>query len=120
MNLLPFLIILFLVGGNTLGGLKDLLARIDFSSFAPLFPLLGIKPEFADFICSEEFSSLLEGRADLNAILPLLAKFTRGKEEATSPSDDGNIKKQDRGQALDPIRKIAASDIEAALGNFFE
>ena len=110
MNLLPIVLLLFVFGGGSLQGMKDLLSRIDLSSFSPLFPFLGIDKKTADFLCGEEFSSLLEGNADVRSLLPVLGNLFLKKAEETSPK---------KPLSLDPIRNIATGDIEAALGNYF-
>ena len=83
MNLLPIVLLLFVFGGGSLQGMTDLLSRIDLSSFSPLFPFLGIDKKTADFLCGEEFSSLLEGNADVRSLLPVLGKLFLKKNENT-------------------------------------
>ncbi len=119
MNFLPVVLLLFVFGGGSLQGMKDLLSRIDISSFSPLFPFLGIDKKTADFLCGEEFSSLLEGNADLKSLLPLLGNLFRGETEKTDKGSDSEETPPKKPASLDPIRNIATGDIEAALGSYF-
>ena len=119
MNFLPIVFLLFVFGGGSLQGMKDLLSRIDLSSFSPLFPFLGIDKKTADFLCGEEFSSLLEGNADVRSLLPVLGNLFLKKNEDPEEKNEAEETSPKKPLSLDPIRNIATGDIEAALGNYF-
>ena len=51
--LLPVFLVLVLFGGEKTKSVTELLSRIDFASFRPVFNLLGVNGKTVDFLCSE-------------------------------------------------------------------
>ena len=118
MNVLPLVILFLLLSGDKLSDVKNLLAKIDFKSFAPILKILGVNDKLTDFISSDEFSELVGGDLDLKKIIGALSAFGSFGKKETPPeenSDDeinGDLK-------LDPIKDVASTDIEENLGSFF-
>lgn len=118
-NILLGLLLIYLLGGNSLSGLTDLISKIDFASFAPLLRLLGMDEKTVDFISSEEFSSAMGEGADLKKLLPLiLSSGILTKKQPPENNSDGE-KTVDENIALDPIKNVASTEIEENLGSFF-
>ena len=83
MNILPLLLIGVLLGGERFSSLKELIQKIDFPSFTPVFQLLGVDKKTIDFLSSEEFSNSISN-GDLKSLLPLLAPiFTKSSQVKT-------------------------------------
>ena len=59
--LLPIFLILLLFGGDRTRGVGELLSRVDFASFKPVFDMLGVKKEIVDFLSSDEFENSISG-----------------------------------------------------------
>ena len=115
MNILPLLLVGLLLGGEKFSSFKDLLLKIDFSSFTPIFQLLGIDKKVVDFLSSEEFSnSLLSG--DLKSLLPLCAPLFAPREQVKEDCDDTEQKQCDY---FSPIKNVAPTDVGATIENFF-
>lgn len=116
MNLFPLLLLAVLLGGEKLRSVTEFLARIDFKSFAPILKLLGLSDQTVDFLSSDEFSSILEGKGDASALLKSLGGvFSPKKEndaEDSAPSEKTN-------NFLSPIEDVAPTEIERSLGAYF-
>ncbi len=114
---LPLLLILFLLfGGERTADVRNLLARIDFASFAPVLKLLGLGESAIDFLSSENFEKLIEG-GDLKSVLPAILSSFGKKEKPSEGSSDGNAPVKNN--YLEPIKDVAATDVEEALGSYF-
>jgi len=127
MNLLPLLLLIFLLGGKNIKGFGEILQKIDFESFAPILTLLGIDPKITDALKSEDLQKALSGNlTDIKSLLPLVSSFLAksgmnifgnkkdGGEKSTpseSPAPENNY--------LKPIKNIAPEDIEEGLSGFF-
>ena len=112
MNILPLLLIGLLLGGDKFASLKDLLARIDFPSFAPVFQLLGVDKRTVDFLSSEEFSNTLSN-GDLKSLLPLFAPLISKPIEQQTTEEE-----QKPCDYLSPIKNVAPTDVGATIENF--
>ena len=115
MNILPLLLIGILLGGERFSSLKELIQRIDFPSFAPVFQLLGVDKKTIEFLSSEEFSNSLSN-GDLKSLLPLLAPIlTKESKDKTEEDCDEEQKNCDY---LSPIKNVAPTDVGATIENF--
>ena len=115
MNILPLLLIGLLLSGEKFSTIKDLLARIDFASFAPVLQLLGVNKKTIDFLCSEEFSNSMSQEGDLKSFMPLLSTlFSQPKTEQEAEED--NVQKPC--DYLSPIKNVAPTDIGATIENY--
>ena len=115
MNILPLLFIALLLGGDKISSFKDLLLKIDFPSFAPVFQLLGVDKKFVDFISSEEFTNSLSS-GNLKSLLPLCAPLFTQNKQAEEDCDDEEQKPCDY---FSPIKNVAPTDVGATIENLF-
>lgn len=115
MNILPLLLVGLLLGGENFSSLKDLLSRIDFPSFSPVFQLLGIDQKTIDFLCSEDFSSTL-ANGDLKALLPLFSSIFTKTQPSKTEQEEKPLKPCDY---LSPIKNVAPTEIGATIENYF-
>lgn len=115
MNILPLLLFGILLGGEKFASIKDLLSRIDFQSFAPVFQLLGVDKKTVDFLSSDQFSSILSNN-DIKSLLPLLTTlFTKQNKEADEQEDSETENQNDY---LSPIKNVAPTDVGATIESF--
>lgn len=115
MNILPLLLVGVLLGGEKFSSIKDLLLKIDFASFTPIFQLLGVDKSTVDFLCSEDFTNTLSN-GDLKSILPLLSPlFSKAKNEEPK-QEESPLKPCDY---LSPIKNVAPTDVGATIENYF-
>ena len=117
MNILSLVLFAILLGNDRFQSIKEFLAKIDFSSFAPVLKLLGFNDELLEFLCSEKFSELLCSSGDIKSILPMLsslfAKKPSEKEDLDKPLDTPC-----QNDYLAPIKNVAPTDIEETLSEF--
>lgn len=124
---LPLLLLLLASGKNDATSLIDVIRRIDFASFKPVLKLLGLSDKTLDFICSEEFSNLLDGKTDLKSLLPFLTSFLNSDDAETEKHENSaEFKEKDeqnssvtRKNLLSPIENVAPTEIESSLGSYF-
>ncbi len=120
--LLPIFLILLLFGGDKTRGVGELLSRVDFASFKPVFDMLGVKKEIVDFLSSDEFSKMLEnGKIDPSSLMKLASSFSagrNGKDEKTgneafaaSPAETAN--------KLSPVENVVPEEIENSISGYF-
>ena len=114
MNILTLVLFAVLVSGNKFNSIKEFLARIDFSSFAPVLKLLGFNDKLLEFLCSENFEKLLQESGDVKTLLPLLSNLFM-----KNPEQDDTQKVADNepctSDYLSPIKNVAPTDIEETL-----
>ena len=89
MNYLPILL-LFLLFAKSSGAipgltLAELISRLDWQSFAPLFKILGMSDETINVLSSEKFAedmqNLGSGKTDFKSLAPILASlFSAGRK----------------------------------------
>ncbi|MBR2384690.1 MAG: hypothetical protein IKA99_03665 [Clostridia bacterium] len=115
MNILPLLLIGILLGGEKFSSLKDILTRIDFPSFAPVFQLLGVDKSTVDFLSSEEFSSSI-ANGDLKSLLPLFSTLFAKKPQQNE--DEESDQPQKNCDYVTPIKNVAPTEIGATIENF--
>jgi hypothetical protein len=116
LSILPLLLFGILLYGEKLSSLKELLLKIDFSSFAPVLKMLGIKQTAIDFLCSDSFEKVLSSQGDLKSLLPLLSTlFSKEKEQS---SDENDLDTPSNADFISPIKKVAPTDIEETLSNY--
>lgn len=124
---LPLLLLLLASGKNDATSLIDVIRRIDFASFKPVLKLLGLSDKTLEFICSEEFSNLLDGKTDLKSLLPFLTSFLNSDDNETEKHENSaDLKEKDeqnssvtRKNLLSPIENVAPTEIESSLGSYF-
>ena len=112
MNALLALAVMLLLKSDRFKEVKELIERIDFESFKPVLKLLGINDGALDFLCSEKFSSLLNGQLDIKSLAELFLN-----PNSDEKAENGEIKEEYLG--LNPIKNVAPSEIEESLGTFF-
>lgn len=125
---LPLLFLFFALGKDKASSLGEFLKNIDFASFKPVLQLLGLSDKTLDFICSEQFSELLDGSADLKSLIPVLTSFLNNNnekktEEKEKPDKSSGETYQSgsvtRKNLLSPIENVAPTEIETSLGTYF-
>ena len=117
MNILPLLLIGILLGGERFSSIKELLSKIDFPSFAPVFQLLGVDKKTVDFLSSEQFASLLDG-GDFKSLLPLLTTlFSKQPKENEEDVAEDN---QTQNDYLAPIKNVAPTDVGATIESYLD
>lgn len=117
MNILSLLLIGILLGGERFSSIKELLARIDFPSFTPVFQLLGVDKKTIDFLSSEQFSNVVSG-GDLKSLLPLFTTlFTKQPNVSEEDLESDNEAKNDY---LAPIKNVAPTDVGATIENYLD
>ena len=83
MNYLPILLLflLFAKSSGAIPGLNlaELISRLDWQSFAPLFKILGMSDETINVLSSEKFAedmqNLGSGKTDFKSLAPILASL---------------------------------------------
>lgn len=117
MNILPLLLIGILLGGERFSSIKDLLAKIDFPSFAPVFQLLGVDKKTIDFLSSEQFASVVSG-GDLKSLLPLFTTlFTK---QSNASEEDFESDGETKNDYLAPIKNVAPTDVGATIESYLD
>jgi hypothetical protein len=120
MNFLPILLIAFLLGGEKLSSLKEFLAHVDFNSFSPILKILGFNQKTIDFLCSENFSSMLNKESDLKNLLPfLLSTFNKQDEQPTTKTESSQAEYSTPDEFISPIKNVAPTDVEETFSSYF-
>ncbi|MBR2337303.1 MAG: hypothetical protein IKA61_05120 [Clostridia bacterium] len=114
MNILPLLLIGLLLGGEKFSSFKDLLTRIDFASFSPVFNLLGVDKKTVDFLCSDDFANALSGGDGIKSLLPLLSSLL-AKPQPENKDSKEQLKPCDY---LSPIKNVAPTDVGTTIENY--
>lgn len=118
--LLPVFLVLVLFGGEKTKSVTELLSRIDFASFRPVFNLLGVNGKTVDFLCSEEFSRTLDGNLDAASLMKLVSGLA-AKPGRNEKADDEvkNSSSAEVANKLSPIENVVPSEIENSLTSYF-
>lgn len=120
--LLSVFLILVLFGGERTANVAELIRRIDFASFRPVFNLLGVNEKTVDFLCSDEFSAAISNENFTpSALVKLLSSFSADrKAEKDEKTDDGESPSSaETENKLSPIESVAPEEIERSLSGFF-
>ena len=118
MNSLFIVLAVILLSNGRLDNIADVLKKIDFASFKPIFSLLGVNEKTTEFICSEKFQEILDGGFNLKNAPEIVSAFKGAfvKSETEEKRADGEAEKP---LGLNPIKDVASSEIEESLGSFF-
>lgn len=118
--LLPVFLVLVLFGGEKTKSVTELLSRIDFASFRPVFNLLGVNGKTVDFLCSEEFSRAVDGNLDAAALMKLVSDLAAKPERNEKADDESkNSSSAKVANKLSPIENVVPSEIENSLTSYF-
>ena len=118
--LLPVFLVLVLFGGEKTKSVTELLSRIDFASFRPVFNLLGVNGKTVDFLCSEEFSRAIDGNLDAAALMKLVSGLATKPEQNEKADDESkNSSSAEVANKLSPIENVVPSEIENSLTSYF-
>ena len=118
--LLPVFLVLVLFGGEKTKSVTELLSRIDFASFRPVFNLLGVNGKTVDFLCSEEFSRAVDGNLDAAALMKLVSDLSAKPERNEKADDESkNSSSAEVANKLSPIENVVPSEIENSLTSYF-
>lgn len=118
--LLPVFLVLVLFGGEKTKSVTELLSRIDFASFRPVFNLLGVNGKTVDFLCSEEFSRAVDGNLDAAALMKLVSDLVAKPERNEKADDESkNSSSAEVANKLSPIENVVPSEIENSLTSYF-
>lgn len=118
--LLPVFLVLVLFGGEKTKSVTELLSRIDFASFRPVFNLLGVNGKTVDFLCSEEFSRAVDGNLDTAALMKLVSDLAAKPERNEKADDESkNSSSAEVANKLSPIENVVPSEIENSLTSYF-
>lgn len=118
--LLPVFLVLVLFGGEKTKSVTELLSRIDFASFRPVFNLLGVNDKTVDFLCSEEFSRAVDGNLDAAALMKLVSDLAAKPERNEKADDESkNSSSAEVANKLSPIENVVPSEIENSLTSYF-
>ncbi len=118
--LLPVFLVLVLFGGEKTRSVTELLSRIDFASFRPVFNLLGVNGKTVDFLCSEEFSRAVDGNLDAAALMKLVSDLAAKPERNEKADDESkNSSSAEVANKLSPIENVVPSEIENSLTSYF-
>lgn len=118
--LLPVFLVLVLFGGEKTKSVTELLSRIDFASFRPVFNLLGVNGKTVDFLCSEEFSRAVDGNLDAAALMKLVSDLAAKPERNEKADDESkNSSSTEVANKLSPIENVVPSEIENSLTSYF-
>lgn len=118
--LLPVFLVLVLFGGEKTKSVTELLSRIDFASFRPVFNLLGVNGKTVDFLCSEEFSRAVDGNLDATALMKLVSDLAAKPERNEKADDESkNSSSAEVANKLSPIENVVPSEIENSLTSYF-
>lgn len=134
MNYLPILL-LFLLFAKSSGeasglNLAELVSRLDWQSFAPLFKILGVNDETINVLSSDKFAeavqSLGSGKTDIKSLAPILASlFSAGrktesdKKKADSENNSSSESADKTSSYFEPIKEIIPDDISESLSSYF-
>lgn len=118
--LLPVFLVLVLFGGEKTKSVTELLSRIDFASFRPVFNLLGVNDKTVDFLCSKEFSRAVDGNLDAAALMKLVSDLAAKPERNEKADDESkNSSSAEVANKLSPIENVVPSEIENSLTSYF-
>ena len=134
MNYLPILL-LFLLFAKSSGAasglnLAELISRLDWESFAPLFKILGINNETISVLSSDKFAEALQnlgsGKTDIKSLAPVLAslfsarrKSENDKKTADSENNSSSESADKTSSYFNPIKEIIPDDISESLSSYF-
>ena len=134
MNYLPILLLflLFAKSSGAIPGLNlaELISRLDWQSFAPLFKILGMSDEAINVLSSEKFAedmqNLGSGKTDFKSLAPILAslfsagrKNENGKKTADSENNSSSESADKTSSYFEPIKEIIPDDISESLSSYF-
>lgn len=134
MNYLPILLLflLFAKSSGAIPGLNlaELISRLDWQSFAPLFKILGMSDETINVLSSEKFAedmqNLGSGKTDFKSLAPILASlFSAGrknendKKTADSENNSSPESADKTSSYFEPIKEIIPDDISESLSSYF-
>ena len=134
MNYLPILLLflLFAKSSGAIPGLNlaELISRLDWQSFAPLFKILGMSDETINVLTSEKFAedmqNLGSGKTDFKSLAPILASlFSAGrknendKKTADSENNSSPESADKTSSYFEPIKEIIPDDISESLSSYF-
>lgn len=134
MNYLPILLLflLFAKSSGAIPGLNlaELISRLDWQSFAPLFKILGMSDETINVLSSEKFAedmqNLGSGKTDLKSLAPIIASlFSAGrknendKKTADSENNSSPESADKTSSYFEPIKEIIPDDISESLSSYF-
>ncbi len=118
MNILPLILIAFLLFRKTDSPILEFIKDIDITSISPVLEILGINADSLEFLKNENFKDFLSGKGDLKnlipLLLPLIQNFTMAKNTPVDSFSE-NLKSE----YLSPIKDIANSEITNSLNGFF-
>lgn len=134
MNYLPILLLflLFAKSSGAIPGLNlaELISRLDWQSFAPLFKILGMSDETINVLSSEKFAedmqNLGSGKTDFKSLAPIIASlFSAGrknendKKTADSENNSSPESADKTSSYFEPIKEIIPDDISESLSSYF-
>ena len=132
MNYLPILL-LFLLFAKSSGAasglnLAELISRLDWESFAPLFKILGLSDKTVNFLTSEKFAAALSAAFDndsvdfksiLPALIGLFSSQDKSEEEKKAASEEKSSEAADVNAAyFTPVKDIMPEDISESLSEY--
>jgi len=118
MNPLLLVFLFLFLGKDGISQIKDLIARIDFKSFAPVMKLLGVSDKAIEFLSSDGFSAALEQGGDIKTLLSAALAASSGINKNSPPADTADEEIVSNNY-LNPIKNVASDEVEQTLGNFF-
>ena len=127
MNYLPILLLflLFAKSSGAIPGLNlaELISRLDWQSFAPLFKILGMSDETINVLSSEKFAedmqNLGSGKIDFKSLFSAGRKNENGKKTADSENNSSSESADKTSSYFEPIKEIIPDDISESLSSYF-